>query len=203
MNKLLSIIALMFSPYCLAGSFEQDIVSAAIERTKHDITYDGSYFSIAYPNGDVPKNIGVCTDVIIRTYRSLGTDLQMLVHQDMSDNFAVYPSKQIWGLNKPDRNIDHRRVPNLQVFLSRHGESLPITLTAEDYAPGDIVTWSLSRNLPHIGIVSDTLSEASGNPLIIHNIGSGPTIEDMLFRYRITGHYRYVPQHYLAYSMNI
>jgi uncharacterized protein YijF (DUF1287 family) len=203
MNKLLSIIALMFSPYCLGNSFEQDIVSAAIERTKHDITYDGSYFSIAYPNGDVPKNIGVCTDVIIRTYRSLDTDLQMLVHQDMSDNFAVYPSKQIWGLNKPDRNIDHRRVPNLQVFLSRHGESLPITLAAEDYAPGDIVTWSLPRNLPHIGIVSDTLSEASGNPLIIHNIGSGPTIEDMLFRYRITGHYRYVPQHYLASSINI
>jgi len=196
MNKLLSSLVLMFSQHCLGGSFEQDIVSAAIERTKHDITYDGSYFSIAYPNGDVPKNIGVCTDVIIRTYRSLGIDLQMLVHQDMSKNFAVYPSKQIWGLNKPDRNIDHRRVPNLQVFLARYGESLPTTLAAEDYAPGDIVTWSLPRNLPHIGIVSDTISDVSGNPLVIHNIGSGPTIEDMLFRYQITGHYRYIPQQY-------
>ncbi|MDO6568999.1 DUF1287 domain-containing protein [Alteromonas sp. 1_MG-2023] len=198
MNKLLSIIVLIFSQHCMGGSFKQDIVSAAIERTKHDITYDGSYFSIPYPNGDVPQNFGVCTDVVIRSYRSLGTDLQMLVHQDMSSNFAVYPSKRIWGLDKPDRNIDHRRVPNLQVFLSRYGESLPITLAAKDYAPGDIVTWSLPRNLPHIGIVSDTISEVSGNPLIIHNIGSGPNSEDMLFKYQITGHYRYIPQKYIT-----
>ena len=200
MNKLLIIIVLMFSQHCMGDTFKQDIVSAAIERTKHDITYDGSYFSIPYPNGDVPPHIGVCTDVIIRTYRSLGTDLQMLVHQDMSNNFAMYPSKKIWGLDKPDSNIDHRRVPNLQVFLSRNGESLPITLAAKDYAPGDIITWSLPRNLPHIGIVSNAISKVNGNPLVIHNIGSGPNIEDMLFKYQITGHYRYIPQQYITSS---
>jgi len=193
MNRFLVIIFLLLSQNCFGGSFEQDIVAAAIDRTKQDVAYDGAYFSISYPNGDVPKNIGVCTDVIIRSYRMLGVDLQVLVHEDMSKNFDAYPSKRIWGLNKTDKNIDHRRVPNLRVFFSRHGKDLIVSNQPTDYAPGDIVTWMLPGNLPHIGIVSDRVSEKTGSPLIVHNIASGPSLDDMLFSYRITGHYRYVP----------
>ena len=194
MNRFIVIVIFLLSKDCFADVFERKLVAAAIERTKQKVVYDGSYFSIAYPNGDVPANIGVCTDVIIRSYRKLGSDLQVLVHKDIAKNFHVYPSKRIWGLNKPDKNIDHRRVPNLQVFFSRHGEELPVTQNARDYVAGDIVTWMLPGNLPHIGIVSDKLSVVTGNPLIVHNIGSGPSLNDMLFSYQITGHYRYVPQ---------
>ena len=155
--------------------------------------YNGSYRKIDYPNGDVPKNIGVCTDVVIRTYRALGIDLQALVHEDMRDNFSLYPSKRIWGLTKPDTNIDHRRVPNLQVFFERHGESQVTSNTSADYQAGDIVTWILPNNRPHIGIVTDELSKDKLRPLIVHNIGWGPKMEDMLFTYKITGHYRYKP----------
>lgn len=169
------------------------LANAAIERTKHRVRYDGAYRAIAYPNGDVPADIGVCTDVIIRSYRSLGVDLQVLVHEDMRDNFDVYPSKRIWGLNGTDRNIDHRRVPNLAVFFARHGESLLISDRGEDYQPGDIVTWSLPGNLPHIGIVTNKVATDTGNPLIAHNIGAGPQVEDMLFSHKITGHFRYLP----------
>lgn len=177
-----------------AETFEQLLVDAAIERTSHQVSYDGSYYSIDYPNGDVPKNIGVCTDVIIRTYRAMNIDLQQLVHQDMNNHFLSYPSKRIWGLNKTDKNIDHRRVPNLQVYFSRNGQSLPVTLNKNDYLPGDIVTWMLANNLPHIGIVVGNNSIETGNPLIVHNIGLGPKQEDMLFKYKITGHYRYKPE---------
>ena len=194
MNKFIFIIIFLLSQNSFSNNFEQEIVAAAINRTNQDITYDGSYFSISYPGGDVPNNIGVCTDVIIRTYRELGTDLQQLVHEDMFNNFNAYPSKQIWGLTKTDKNIDHRRVPNLRVFLSRHGEVLPVTQYAKDYAPGDIVTWILTGNLSHIGIVTDKISEKTLNPLIVHNIGSGPSLDDMLFQFKITGHYRYEPQ---------
>lgn len=197
MSKLLVFIAFLFSQNCFAGGFEHDLVTAAIDRTKNDVSYDGAYIPIAYPNGDVPKNIGVCTDVLIRSYRKLGIDLQVLVHEDMSKNFDAYPSKRIWGLTKTDRNIDHRRVPNLQTFFSRHGKELPITGKAKDYQAGDIVTWMLPGNLPHIGIVTDRISEISGHPLIVHNIRSGPNLDDMLFTYEITGHYRYVPQKYI------
>ena len=169
------------------------LVEAAIERTKHTVRYDGAYMSIGYPNGDVPENIGVCTDVIIRSYRSLNVDLQVLVHEDMKANFSEYPSNRIWGLSTTDKNIDHRRVPNLQTFFTRHGESLLRSNQPHDYSPGDIVTWMLPGNLPHIGIVSDRVSETSGNPLIVHNIGQGPKLEDMLFDYKITGRYRYLP----------
>jgi uncharacterized protein YijF (DUF1287 family) len=179
-------------------SFATKLSNAALERTKHNITYDGSYYAIAYPGGDVPKNIGVCTDVIIRSYRALGVDLQRLVHEDMSTNFHLYP--KIWGLKRPDTNIDHRRVPNLKVFFTRHGSSLPISDKAEAYQPGDIVTWNIAnlwrstplskQSIPHIGIVSNERSEL-GVPLIIHNIGWGVKLEDMLFSYKITGHYRY------------
>ena len=178
-----------------AASFEEDIVSALLERTTHDVTYDGAYRSIGYPGGDVPKNIGVCTDVIIRSYRKLGIDLQKLVHEDMQNNFTLYPSKRIWGLNKPDKNIDHRRVPNLQAYFERHANVLSKSNKVSDYKTGDIVTWMLPGNLPHIGMVINESSQDTGNPLIVHNIGSGPQKSDMLFDYKITGHYRFVPQY--------
>ncbi len=179
-----------------ASEFNQDIVSSLIERTTHNVTYDGSYLSIAYPNGDVPQNIGVCTDVIIRAYRKLGTDLQKLVHEDMKSNFSLYPSKRIWGLNSTDKNIDHRRVPNLQTFFKRHGLSLKTSTNKADYSVGDIVTWMLPGNLPHIGMVIDQVDDISGNPIIVHNIGRGPKIDDMIFDFAITGHYRFEPTKY-------
>lgn len=180
----------------VSDNFAKDLVAAALYRTTQTVRYDGSYFAIAYPNGDVPEHLGVCTDVIIRSYRALGEDLQQAVHRDMAANFSVYPSTRIWGLTRPDRNIDHRRVPNLQVFFSRFGETLPISQDARDYHAGDLVTWMLPGNLPHIGIVVDRLDQGSQGPLIVHNIGAGAKLEDRLFAYPITGHYRYVPKHY-------
>lgn len=177
-----------------AKEFTNRLVTAALDRTKHNIRYDGAYISMPYPNGDVPADMGVCTDVIIRSYRALGIDLQALVHEDMANHFSLYPSKQIWGLKKTDTNIDHRRVPNLRVFFSRHGQTLEISQNRQDYKAGDIVTWVLAGNLPHIGIVTDQKSKTSGNPLIVHNIGAGPSLDDMLFSYPITGHYRYEPE---------
>ena len=181
-----------------ASRFEADLVASAIARTSFEVRYDGAYYAIDYPNGDVPANIGVCTDVVVRAYRSIGTDLQKLVHEDMAAHFHAYPSKRIWGLNRPDKNIDHRRVPNLQVFFARKGEVLPVSSTSHDYRPAHLVTWMLPGNLPHIGIVTDRFSPQTGNPLIVHNIGQGPQLEDMLFDYPITGHYRYVPRQYTA-----
>lgn len=194
MNKRLLIGLLLLANSALAETFSQSLVDAAIQRTEKRVRYDGSYFAIAYPGGDVPETIGVCTDVIIRSYRALGIDLQVRVHQDMSQHFALYPSQKIWGLRATDRNIDHRRVPNLQVFFARHGENLAITDKADDYAPGDIVTWMLPGNRPHIGIVTDRMSRLTGRPFIAHNIGLGPKLNDMLFAYPITGHYRYQPE---------
>ncbi|WP_104026076.1 DUF1287 domain-containing protein [Vibrio jasicida] len=170
------------------------LAEAAKERTQYDITYDGSYYQIGYPNGDVASDIGVCTDVIIRSYRKLGVDLQVLVHEDMRDNFSAYPSKRIWGLTRTDRNIDHRRVPNLQMFFQRHGVEIPISNDGHNFKPGDIVTWMLPGSLPHIGIVADDLSTDKRRPLIVHNIGGGVVLEDMLFDYLITGHYRFEPK---------
>jgi hypothetical protein len=167
--------------------------AAALERTRHAITYDGRYFVIPYPGGDVPAHIGVCTDVIIRSYRALGIDLQQRVHEDMKAHFDRYPSKRIWGLNRPDTNIDHRRVPNLQTYFSRHGEALPVTQNPADYQRGDIVTWMLPGNLPHIGIITGQRDPLTRRPLVVHNIGRGPQLEDMLFKFPITGRYRYLP----------
>ena len=193
MKQILLLSLSIISLQVIADNFVADLVTAALDRTNYQVTYDGRYLSIPYPNGDVPGNIGVCTDVVIRSYRAIGTDLQKLVHEDMAANFEAYPSKRIWGLNSTDKNIDHRRVPNLQAFFSRQGETLAISDKAEDYKPGDLVTWMVSGNLPHIGIVTDKVSFFSGNPKIVHNIGSGPQLEDMLFSYPITGHYRYNP----------
>ena len=179
-----------------AADFNHDIVNALIHRTTQQVTYDGAYHRLEYPGGDVPANIGVCTDVIIRSYRQLGIDLQKLVHEDMQANFRAYPSKRIWGLTKPDKNIDHRRVPNLQVYFERHAQVLSKSHNAADYKTGDIVTWMLPGNLPHIGMVVNEIAQDSGQPLIVHNIGRGPEMSDMLFAYTITGHYRFVPATY-------
>lgn len=171
----------------------QRLVAAALDRTHHQVTYNGAYRRIPYPGGDVPGNIGVCTDVVIRAYRAgLGVDLQKRVHEDMRRAFSRYP--KTWGLSRPDPNIDHRRVPNLQVFLTRRGRALPVSSDPGDYRPGDLVTWMVNRTLPHIGIVTDRRSADRRRPLIVHNIGQGPRLEDMLFDYPITGHYRYLPR---------
>lgn len=188
-------LAFLIQPlHAVADGFEQRLVDAALERTRHAIRYDGAYHVIEYPGGDVPADTGVCTDVIIRSYRALDVDLQVLVHEDMTSHFDAYPSRRIWGLAAPDRNIDHRRVPNLQTFLARHGERLPVSAKAADYQPGTLVTWMLPRNLPHIGIVTDRVAPGTGNPLVVHNIGAGPVLEDMLFRFEITGRYRFIPE---------
>lgn len=186
-------ILILFSSSAFSDSLEQQLVTAAVERTSHEVRYDGAYLAIPYPNGDVPAGIGVCTDVIIRSYRALGVDLQQRVHEDMAENFALYPSKRIWNLNRPDPNIDHRRVPNLQVFFARQGVALPASESKHDYSAGDIVSWMLPGNLPHIGIVTGMISPTTGNPLVVHNIGAGPKLEDILFSYDISGHYRYFP----------
>lgn len=165
------------------------LAAAAVERTTHAVVYDGSYRRIGYPGGDVPGDVGVCTDLVVRSYRAVGIDLQREVHEDMRADFSAYPT--IWGLSRPDPNIDHRRVPNLRTFFARKGRSLAVTPDAAAYRAGDVVTWMLPGNLPHIGIVVDGLSAHGDRPLVAHNIGNGPEVEDMLFDYRITGHYRY------------
>jgi len=172
--------------------FMKRFVSAALDRTMQDVTYDGRYLAMTYPNGDVPNSIGVCTDVVIRSYRKIGIDLQRLVHEDMRRHFSLYPNN--WGHTRPDTNIDHRRVPNLQTFFTRKGQELDVTEKSSDYAAGDLVTWMLPGNLPHIGIVSGFKSQDKQRPLMIHNVGSGPELSDFLFSFPITGHYRYFPE---------
>jgi uncharacterized protein YijF (DUF1287 family) len=167
------------------------LVAAAIERTNHTVRYDPAYVKIPYPGGDVPADTGVCTDEIIRSYRALGIDLQKEVHEDIARNFSAYPSQRRWGTARPDTNVDHRRVPNLMVFFGRKGESLPISARAEEYTPGDLVAWDLGGGVPHIGIVVDRKSPETERYMVVHNIGAGPKLEDVLFRWRITGHYRY------------
>ena len=169
--------------------FAEKLDKAAIELTKQRVTYDPNYFKIDYPNGDVPNDRGVCTDVIIRAYRKLGIDLQKEVHEDMITNFDKYPKN--WGLKCTDTNIDHRRVPNLMTFFSRHGVVKNISSNPEDYLPGDIVTWDLGSGIPHIGIVINKRYPDNKRYLIVHNIGRGQEISDCLFLYKITGHYIY------------
>jgi uncharacterized protein YijF (DUF1287 family) len=169
--------------------FLSNLSSAAIERTQHVVRYDPAYVRLPYPGGDVPPDTGVCTDEVIRAYRAVGIDLQKEVHKDMAANFAAYPRK--WGRHEPDANIDHRRVPNLMVFFSHKGESLPVTDRAEDYLPGDLVTWDLGRGQTHIGMVVDRKTVFTRRYMIVHNIGAGPKMEDVLFDWKITGHYRY------------
>jgi uncharacterized protein YijF (DUF1287 family) len=163
---------------------------AAVERTTHAVRYDGAYVRMPYPGGDVPADTGVCTDEVIRAYRALEIDLQKDVHEDMEAHFSAYPNHSRWMLAHTDTNIDHRRVPNLRVFFERRGENLPITASAADYVPGELVTWDLGGGVGHIGIVVDRKAP-SGRFMVVHNIGQGPKLEDMLFSWKITGHYRY------------
>ena len=172
--------------------FFSKLSDAAVQLTYNRVKYDPSYFVIAYPNGDVPGDKGVCTDVIIRAYRKMGIDLQKNVHEDMVENFSVYPKD--WGLTKPDKNIDHRRVPNLRTFFTRHGTSLIPTSNPAEYKPGDIVTWDLGNGISHVGIVIKKKSDDNKRNLIVHNIGNGQEISDCLLTYRITGHYQYNPK---------
>lgn len=164
------------------------VIDNAIAQTKITRSYDPSYVRISYPGGDVPMTTGVCTDVVIRAFREVGIDLQKTVHEDMRKNFAAYPKN--WGLKAPDPNIDHRRVPNLMTYFKRQGKALPISRNSSNYQPGDIVTWDLGGGQQHIGIVSDVRSP-SGRLTIVHNIGSGTKVEDILFNWPIIGHYRY------------
>ena len=186
---LCCVAALAFAQLTSEYDWADHLVDAAIERTKHRVRYDGSYRSIGYPGGDVPDSIGVCTDLVVRAYRALGIDLQREVHEDMVVAFSEYPA--IWGHTAPDPRIDHRRVPNLQVFFGRHGQERQVTDDPADYEAGDLVTWMLPGNLPHIGIVTNERSADGLRPLIVHNIGRGPEIEDCLLDYPITGHYRF------------
>lgn len=190
-SVLVGAIAAAAQPMPSRQEFTHRLVAAAIERTHHTVRYVSEYVRIPYPGGDVPADTGVCTDEVIRSYRAVGVDLQKEVHEDMAANFAAYPNQRRWLLRHPDSNIDHRRVPNLMVFFQRKGESLPITSRAEDYSPGDLVTWDLGGGVPHIGIAVDQKSPWSGRYMIVHNIGEGPKMEDVLFNWKITGHYRY------------
>jgi len=165
------------------------VASAASAQIGVTTQYDPAYSRLAYPMGDVPLERGVCSDVVIRAYRKAGVDFQKLLHQDMRSHFSAYPKK--WGLKKPDSNIDHRRVPNLEVFFSRQGKAIADRLTAESFQPGDIVSWRLDNGLAHIGIVSSKKSMFGSRPLVIHNIGQGAQEEDVLFSWRIVGHYRW------------
>lgn len=169
----------------------REVVAAAVEQTKYTSRYDASYVQIDYPGGDVPLDRGACTDVVVRAFRKgASVDLQQLVHEDMTRDFAAYPQK--WGLPKPDSNIDHRRVPNLMTFFKRRDKSLPVTTAGADYLPGDVVTWDLNGDgLTHIGLVTNYWSDETQNYLIVHNIGAGARLENVLFAWRVTGHYRY------------
>ena len=168
----------------------QKVLEAARAQIGVTTSYDPAYVVLKYPGGDVPEDRGVCTDVVIRAFRKVGFDLQELVHRDMAANFREYPSR--WGLKAPDKNIDHRRVPNLMKFFARKGKSLPVSRAAQDYQPGDLVTCIVPPNLPHIMLVSDTPSTTEPARMqIIHNIGQGVKMEDRLFDFEITGHFRY------------
>ena len=198
---VLSIVSGFTTPSCLLQTspvgpsnqqtFLEELSAAAIERTHHSVRYDPQYVRIPYPGGDVPADTGVCSDEVIRAYRALGIDLQKEVHEDMVANFPAYPNQRRWLLAHPDSNIDHRRVPNLMIFFSRKGTTLPKSTREEDYGPGELVTWDLGGGVPHIGIVVDRKSAGSGRYMVVHNIGAGPKMEDVLFRWKITGHYRY------------
>lgn len=189
------------APRCVVGAEVPDsaapepvpkaarLIKAARTQIGVTVRYDPAYSALTFPNGDVPRERGVCTDVVIRAYRdAFGIDLQGLVNADMKANFARYP--KFWGLRSTDRNIDHRRVPNLRVFLDRQGAALPVTLNRDDWQPGDIFTSMIGGRLPHIGIVSDRRA-GNGNPLAIHNIGSGAQEDDVIFAHQLNGHFRW------------
>ncbi|WP_310378425.1 DUF1287 domain-containing protein [Flavobacterium sp.] len=188
---LLVTTIIFFSFTVVEKTFSEKLSDAAISIIDNSIIYDPSYISIKYPNGDVSKNKGVCTDVVIRSYRKLGVDLQKEVHEDMVKNYSKYPNLKKWGLKKTDTNIDHRRVPNLEVFFTRKGEKLTVTRDSKDYKTGELVTWMIDHKLPHIGIVTNKKSPDGKRPMIVHNVGNGQVLEDCLFNYQIVGHFKY------------
>lgn len=189
-RSLLSLLFVTVASILIAQTdFYNRLANAAYTLTLQDVQYDPSYFSIAYPNGDVPANKGVCTDVIIRAYRKVEIDLQKEVHEDMLAHFDKYPKN--WGLKSTDKNIDHRRVPNLMTFFTRHGTVKQISNNPNNYQPGDIVCWNLGGGINHIGLVSNKKSNDGQRYLIVHNIGAGQVLEDCLFDFKIIGHYQY------------
>ena len=174
------------------SAMRERISDAALSLTNEKVVYDPSYFTISYPGGDVPVDKGVCTDVVIRTFRKINLDLQKLVHEDMKKNWPLYP--KLWGLPAPDRNIDHRRVPNLMEFFRRHGEVRNGGTNAAAYLPGDIVAWRLQNGRTHIGIVVNRSSDDGERKLVVHNIGAGQVLEDCLFNFDVIGHYYFERQ---------
>jgi len=168
---------------------QSQVTSAALAQVGQTLHYDPAYVRLGYPGGDLPMERGVCADVIVRAFRGAGVDLQNEVHRDMAANFSRYP--KIWGLKAPDANIDHRRVPNLMTFFKRQGKSLPVTAQGADYLAGDVVAFRLPNGLYHIGLVVDQKSSDGARPLLVHNIGAGAQLEDILFAFEILGHYRY------------
>lgn len=182
-------LSALLPPSASAQPALQKMIEGAKRQVGVTRSYDPTYRRIPYPNGDVPRETGVCTDVVIRAYRHAGADLQRLVHEDMKAAFSLYPKN--WGLRRPDTNIDHRRVPNLATFFRRKGQALPVTRRGADYRPGDVITWRLSSGVPHIGVISDVPVRGTDRHLVVHNIGAGAQIEDVLFGYALTGHYRY------------
>ena len=169
----------------------QNLVAAAIERTHHVVRYDSAYVGIPYLNGDVPAGTGSAPMKLSVPVPPSASICKKEIHQNMEHNLSAYPRRWQWSQSGTDPNIDHRRVPNLMVFFSRKGESLPVTAIAADYRAGNLVTWDLANNVPHIGIVVDQRSRETGHYLVVHNIGRGPQMEDVLFRWKVTGHYRY------------
>jgi hypothetical protein len=188
MRWVLCVVFVLFAALPARADSAHDLVAAARAQVGETLIYDPSYQAIAYPMGDVPRWRGVCSDVVVRAFRGIGIDLQREVHRDMARHFAAYP--QDWGLSKPDANIDHRRVPNLATWFRRQGHARDVSPDPGDYQPGDVVAWVLDNGRPHVGIVSDRRSSDGARPLIIHNIGWGAQEEDVLFDYRITGHFR-------------
>lgn len=193
-KTLVSLLLTAFFIFGAAGQYAHEefyhrLSASALELTKDKVTYDPAYYRIPYPGGDVPADRGVCTDVVVRAYRKVGIDLQKEVHEDMRANFSKYP--KTWGLTFPDRNIDHRRVPNLMVFFARYGQTLLLSPDASEYNPGDIVCWQLRNGSTHIGIVSDKKNHRETCCQMVHNVGGGQVTEDCLFAYKIIGHYRY------------
>ena len=167
----------------------KELIDGAVVQAGVTTGYDPSYVKLDYPLGDVPKETGVCSDVLVRAFRNAGVDLQKEVHEDMARAWSEYPRK--WGLSSPDANIDHRRVLNLMTYFARAGKSLPVSGNQDEYLPGDVVAWDLGHGLDHIGMVTNFWSESEKRCLVIHNIGAGARVEDVLFAWKITGHYRY------------
>ena len=188
MKHVIAIFLLLPAVICFGEVKPDKLVASARSQIGVTVSYDSGYHKLAYPGGDVPRNVGVCTDVVIRALREQGVDLQKELHEDMTRDFAVYPQK--WGLKRPDANIDHRRVPNLMTWFQRQGFAQPVEAKPENFAAGDIVTWDLGGGVTHIGIVSDR-RDAKRIPLVIHNIGQGTQEEDSLFQFHIIGHYRF------------